>query len=753
MSALHEACQKTGIAYREVPADGKWHLTDATDGRQKNGNGRIKLFPDGNGGMVQNWTTMETPEVFFHDSGKTLTPAELAERKKLAEVRQREVALEEEKANAKAAALATSVYKKSADVQDNPYLSRKGVSPVESMKQIWIDDLVKLIGYKPQAKGRDLSGMILVVPIGDNNGISSIEMIDGSGLKAALKGGKKGGKYWLTKKLPAGNGDGLVVLIGEGVATVLSAVAAVPDSHGVAAFSCHNLKAVAQKMRDRFPAAKIIVLSDLGHGQPAAEDVAREAGCLLAVPVMPEGSTGTDLNDLHQVSGLDEVARQLALAVEPQQNKQEAAGTVSANVPLPDSILESERATDAAGANTVNGLPFDLNRLKSGADISAGDYVVSYVVDKLIPENCIVLWYAKGGSGKSTLATQIAAAVEHGKPFMGLETLQRPAVVIDYENPLAVLKTRIDAIDGASSIRFWTGDAGPPQFNKPAWAEIKDLVLTLHNPVVILDTLSSSCSDLDIASNKDYAPVMSRIIEIRNMGATIILLHHTPKGDETKYIGASCIYNQSDHILAMYPVRKPGVEQETADDDEASIYRLGTKDKTRFNHFHLYVEFDDGTGTFVQSSDPDSELIDRIRQIITDLPGITQSGILEKVAPTGKVKKLLSNHEGQIWRCEQGAKNAKRYHIISARQFDAPLRADKLANRIQLDKGSCQAAVINTQQTSIKPMFDSYSEGACQARQTEISSYTPALPPDDLADFNLDDDLPDFDLDDAEVFA
>jgi hypothetical protein len=248
---LQESCQNVGIAYREVPADGRWHVTDSDGKHPKNGNGRIKLFPDGTGGMVHNWVTMEKPEVFFFDSGVKLSPAELAERKKLAEMRQREAALEEENANAKAAALATSVYKTSGDVQGNPYLLRKGASPVESMKEIWIDDLVKLIGYKPQAKGRELSGMILIAPIGDSNGISSIEMIDGSGLKAALFRGKKAGQYWLTRKLPAGSGEGTTILIGEGVATVLSAIAAGSDSYGVAAFSCHNLKAVHTCLKNR----------------------------------------------------------------------------------------------------------------------------------------------------------------------------------------------------------------------------------------------------------------------------------------------------------------------------------------------------------------------------------------------------------------------------------------------------------------------------------------------------------------------
>jgi putative DNA primase/helicase len=321
MTSLQDACQKVGIVYREVPADGRWHQTDAEGKHPKNGNGRIKLFADGNGGMVQNWTTMERPDVFFYDSGQTLTPAELAERKRLAEIRSREAEEETAKEQAEAAELADKVFKAAAPaIPENPYLLRKGVKPTSTLRQIALDDLIKIIGYKPQAKGKGLSGVVLIVPIGDSTGISSVEMIDGSGLKAALHRGKKKGQYWVDRKLPAGNGDGLTILVGEGAGTVLSGVEAVPGSYGVAAFSCYNLKAVALKMRERFPAAKIIILSDIGNGQAFAADASKRSGSLLAVPVMPEDSSGTDFNDLHATAGLDEVARQIALAIEPQQD-------------------------------------------------------------------------------------------------------------------------------------------------------------------------------------------------------------------------------------------------------------------------------------------------------------------------------------------------------------------------------------------------------------------------------------------------
>ena len=95
------------------------------------------------------------------------------------------------------------------------------------------------------------------------NGLSTVEFIDEQGRKSALKGrGSRAGGYWSTDILPEGNGEGLTLLIGEGVATVLSASEATKHI-GVAAFSEGNLCAVSNQMRRRFPAAALIILADV----------------------------------------------------------------------------------------------------------------------------------------------------------------------------------------------------------------------------------------------------------------------------------------------------------------------------------------------------------------------------------------------------------------------------------------------------------------------------------------------------------
>jgi putative DNA primase/helicase len=70
------------------------------------------------------------------------------------------------------------------------------------------------------------------------------------------------GGYWATERLPDGGGTDLTLLIGEGVATVLSAKKATGHL-AVAALSSSNLSAVAKEMRDRYHEAVIVILVDL----------------------------------------------------------------------------------------------------------------------------------------------------------------------------------------------------------------------------------------------------------------------------------------------------------------------------------------------------------------------------------------------------------------------------------------------------------------------------------------------------------
>ena len=147
--------------------------------------------------------------------------------------------------------------------RDHPYLLCKGLEPLNTFREIDTTACASLLGYPPSSGGNLLSGRLLVIPITQGNGLSSVEFIDEQGRKSALKGrGSRTGGYWTTDPLPEGNGKGLTLLIGEGVATVLSARAAT-EHIGVAAFSEGNLCAVSSRMRQRFPAAELILLADV----------------------------------------------------------------------------------------------------------------------------------------------------------------------------------------------------------------------------------------------------------------------------------------------------------------------------------------------------------------------------------------------------------------------------------------------------------------------------------------------------------
>jgi hypothetical protein len=111
-----------------------------------------------------------------------------------------------------------------------------------------------------------------------------------------------------------------VLLLGEGVATVLSAREATGHL-AIAALAAGNLLKVAEAIQARYPKGKLIVLGDAGKAVKYAEEAARAVGAALAVPSFtPEQATAfqeqhgkppTDFNDLAALAGLHAVKQQI----------------------------------------------------------------------------------------------------------------------------------------------------------------------------------------------------------------------------------------------------------------------------------------------------------------------------------------------------------------------------------------------------------------------------------------------------------
>ena len=208
------------------------------------------------------------------------TPEELAERRRIAAERAAQEEAEIARERADTAKKAAAILKAATEAKaDHPYLSRKRVSPVATLREIDAGAAAAILGYPPKSGGDLLAGRLLVVPVKQGDGISTLELIDGDKRKAALAGrGSKVGGYWASERLPDGDGAGLTLLIGEGVATGLSASQATGHP-AIAALSSGNLPAVAKAMRERYPAAVIVILADLvkatGEPDPHAIEAAK----------------------------------------------------------------------------------------------------------------------------------------------------------------------------------------------------------------------------------------------------------------------------------------------------------------------------------------------------------------------------------------------------------------------------------------------------------------------------------------------
>lgn len=148
----------------------------------------------------------------------------------------------------------------------------------------------------------------LVIPIGDDKGLWSLQFISPEGTKRFLPGGRISGSWCVL----TGEKDS-PILIGEGFATVATLVEQT-GAPGFVAFNAGNLLPVCQSIRRLKPNAEIIVCGDddrwtAGNpGRTKARQAALAIGGKLLLPdftgLDPSGRP-TDFNDLYRLRGLE----------------------------------------------------------------------------------------------------------------------------------------------------------------------------------------------------------------------------------------------------------------------------------------------------------------------------------------------------------------------------------------------------------------------------------------------------------------
>jgi hypothetical protein len=176
-----------------------------------------------------------------------------------------------------------------------------------------------------------------------------------------------------------------------------------------------------------------------------------------------------------------------------------------------------------------------------------------------------VLIAGERGAGKSFLGHGIADAISKGKSFGPWECrLSAPILLIDGEMSVNDLQERFEMLGlnqaGLSPIYLYSdalanqsGIARAHLVNE-AWREkVKSIIMARHIKILILDNLASLAYGLDENVKKDWDPINQWLIDLRFLGVSTIMEHHTSKAGGQRGTSA-----REDNLDISILLKRPG---------------------------------------------------------------------------------------------------------------------------------------------------------------------------------------------------
>ena len=284
MNASHEfmaAIQAAGLEPPEHIEPGRLYRFPGAGKRNSNTAAWCRLFEDGEGGVFGDWST-GLSATWRAKQDKPRSPAERAEFARQVKTARFAVDADRKERQALAAERAKRIWAEAKPAPKGfPYLENKRIRAYDAR----------------------IHNSALVLPVGDFEGLTSLQFINGDGSKRLLPGGRKKACFIPVQRpqLPSRR-----VIVCEGWATGSTLAEDDPEATVLAAIDAGNLEAVAVAIRAHWPKSEIVIAGDddrktkSNPGRAAANKAAVAANALIAFPQFPEGAPAdlSDFNDL-----------------------------------------------------------------------------------------------------------------------------------------------------------------------------------------------------------------------------------------------------------------------------------------------------------------------------------------------------------------------------------------------------------------------------------------------------------------------
>jgi hypothetical protein len=366
--------------------------------------------------------------------------------------------------------------------------------------------------------GESMAGA-LVVPVRRPGGeLASLQFItagdtaerlkaNGKPTKLNLPGASVDGWFTVGDLLPGG-----VAYLCEGIGTAWAAWIATGHA-AVVCFGAGNMGKVAQALRQKDSAARLVLCPDVGKESQAQIIAVVVSG---AVAAMPEGwPNNSDLYDLGQRDGFDAVAMLLDKAEEP---------------PKPEPRYK------LLTCDQLRNLP-----------------PLAWCVRGVLPARGLAAIAGPSASGKSFLALDLAAAIAGGWRWFNQRVTAAPVVYAALEGE-AGYKLRAQAWEAHH------GQALPDglrlmlaPFKLTVAQDVKDLAAVVPaGAVVIIDTLNRAAPESDENSSRDMGLILEAAKRLQAMtGGLVVLVHHTGKDESKGLRGHSSLFAALDAVVTV----------------------------------------------------------------------------------------------------------------------------------------------------------------------------------------------------------
>lgn len=387
----------------------------------------------------------------------------------------------------------------------HPYLLAKGAegAPLDQLRALPAGDPLRIAG-------QSMAGALVVPAFAPDGTLQSLQFIPapGAGKKLNLPGASMAGAAFTVGEVA----PGAPIALCEGVGQAWACWQATGHP-AVVAFGWSNVRKVAEALRQQNPAARLVLVPDVGK-EASAEEIAHELGC--AVAYLPQGEENNfDANDLAQRDGHDVLEELLAKASEP---------------PPPEPRFK------LLTADQLRELP-----------------PLAWRVRGVLPATGLAALYGPSASGKSFLAFDMATAIAEGQRWFDCRVEAAPVVYAALEGE-AGFKLRAQAWEVSRGRTLPDGlrmMLQPFKLTDPQ--DVIDLAAVVPaGAVVVLDTLNRAAPTADENSSRDMGEILEAAKTLQAAcGGLVLLVHHTGKNAAAGLRGHSSLFAAMDACIEV----------------------------------------------------------------------------------------------------------------------------------------------------------------------------------------------------------